>query len=203
MKLAPFFFAGALFAEPVVFYSKTFPGSSPPFVSVELKKDGSAVYKETAEDNIATKLPDTEAAQIFELVDKLDRFKRPLESGLKVANMGAKLFRFTDGEEKNEVQFNYSLDESAKALSDCFERIVETQRIFFDLERTVKFDKLGVNRSILLVQGAIERNRLVGAERFLPMLDRIAKNDSYLNMARERAVALADSIRAPKAKAAE
>ena len=193
------------FAEPVIFYSKTFPGSVPAFVSVELKKDGSAVYQEAPVDENAVKftLPPATVTEIFDLTEKLDRFQRPVESNLKVANMGAKLFRFTDGAEKHEVVFNYSLDESAKALSDCFERIVETQRIFFDLERTVRFDKLGVNKSILMVQGAIERNRLVGPERFLPMLDRVAKNDSYLNMARERAVALADSIRTPKQKAAE
>ena len=44
----------------------------------------------------------------------------------------------------------------------------------------------------------MERNRLVGLPQYLPMLDRVAKNDSYLHMARERAASLADFIRNPQ-----
>ncbi|MCC6391233.1 MAG: hypothetical protein IT167_11575 [Bryobacterales bacterium] len=63
------------------------------------------------------------------------------------------------------------------------------------LEKTVRFDKLGVNNAVLRLQAAMERNRLVAPEQFLPMLDRVVKNESYLHMARERAAALADLIR--------
>ena len=48
-----------------------------------------------------------------------------------------------------------------------------------------------------------DRKRLVGVERFLPLLDRVAKNDTYLHMARERAAALADVFRNPKPKTTE
>jgi hypothetical protein len=47
----------------------------------------------------------------------------------------------------------------------------------------------------------MERNRVVGGEQFLPLLDRVIKNDSYLNMARERAASIAAVIRAGKPKA--
>ena len=42
-----------------------------------------------------------------------------------------------------------------------------------------------------------DRKRLVAPEQFLPLLDRIAKNESFLHMARERAAALAEAIRKP------
>ena len=42
-----------------------------------------------------------------------------------------------------------------------------------------------------------ERNRLVDPQQFLPLLDRIAKNESYLHISRERAAAIADAIRKP------
>lgn len=193
------------FAEPSVFFSKTFPGSIPPYVSVDVKKDGSTVYMEAPNDDSAVefKLPQAAVDEIFALAEKLDHFKHPLESNLKVANMGKKLFRYSDGAEKHEAVFNFSLDESAKLLLDWFERITETQRLYFDLERSVRFDKLGVNKTILQVQSLLERNRLVAGERFLPLLDRVAKNDTYLNMARERAAFLGDAIRNPKPKPAE
>lgn len=194
--------AAAAFADPVVFYSKNFPGSVPAYVSVELSKDGSAVYKEAPDDQdpVSFKVPAEENTQIFDLVDKLDHFKRPLESNLKVANMGAKIFRYENGSEKHEVKFNFSLDENAKALLDAFERITETQQLLFMLERSVRFDRLGVNKVLLQVEAAWDRRRLVGPERFLTMLDRVTKNDSYLNIARERAAFLAESFRNPKPK---
>ena len=42
-----------------------------------------------------------------------------------------------------------------------------------------------------------EHNRLVAPEQFLPLLDRIAKNESYLHISRELAAAMADAIRKP------
>jgi hypothetical protein len=47
------------------------------------------------------------------------------------------------------------------------------------------------------------RKRLVGLDRFLPLLDKVAKNDVYLHMARERAASLASAIRDPKPKTTE
>jgi hypothetical protein len=115
--------------------------------------------------------------------------------------MGKKTFTWQDGATKHEASFNFSMDENAKTLLDWFERVTETQQLYFTLERSVKFDRLGVNKSILQVEAAWDRKRLVGQERFLPLLDRVAKNDSYLHMARERAAALADAFRNPRPKA--
>lgn len=208
MRFAVLLLAASLFATeapPKILYSKSFPGSVPAYVSVELLKSGQAVYKEAPDDEnpVDFKLSAEDVNEIFALADKLDHFKRPLESNLKVANMGMKTFRFEDGAAKNEAKFNYSLDEDARVLQDWFERITETQRLFFDLERTAKFDRLGVNKTLLQIEAAYDRKRLVGADRMLPLLDRVAKNDTYLHMARERAAALADAIRNPKPKTTE
>jgi hypothetical protein len=191
--------------EPRVFYSKSFPGSIPAYVSIEIGHDGKGVYQEAPDDEspVNFKLQDEDTKTIFALAEKLDRFKRPLESNLKVANMGVKTFRYENGAEKNEVKFNYSLDMDAKALADWFERVTESQMLHANLERTVRFDRLGVNNCLLQIQAALDRNRLVTVERFLPLLDRVIKNDSYLHMARERAAALADTFRNPKPKTVE
>jgi hypothetical protein len=191
--------------SPRIVYTKEFPGSTPAWVSIAVERSGDVVYKEAANDELPAKfkLRDDEAQEIFRLTDKLDRFSRPLESNLKVARMGIKTFRFEDGATKHEVKFNYSLDEDAKALADWFERITESEQYLMRLEVSVKYEKLGVNDALLRLQSAWERKRLVGAEQFLPLLDRVIKNESYLHMARERAAALADSIRSqmpPKAE---
>ena len=194
--------AAPVLAEPRIFYSKSFPGSTPAYVEVVLEPSGKATYKESAQDELPVKFEMTaeEAAQIFALAQKLDRFSRPLESGLNVAKMGEKTFRWEDPPKNSEVKYNYSTDVDAQALQNWFERMVETVQLYLYLERAVKFDKLGANKALLLLQAAMDRNRLVGAPLFLPLLDRVVKNDSYLNMARERAASLADAIRTPKPK---
>jgi hypothetical protein len=190
---------------PRLFYSKEFPGSSPAYVSITLERDGSSVYKEAVNDELPVrfKLEPEEANAIFELAEKLGRFNHPLESGLKVANMGKKTFRYEHGEIKNEVTFNYSQDEDARLLNDWFERISESEQQLIRLERTVKYDKLGVNQELLNFEMSQDRHRLIAIEQFLPLLDRVAKNESYLHMARERAARLADAIRARKNVKAE
>ncbi len=190
-------FAASLWAAPKIVYTKSFPNSTPAFVYVEVAEDGSAVYKESPEDDNPTEfhLAPADAKTLFDLAGKLDHFKHPLESGLKVAFMGTKTFRWIDGGDKFEQKFNYSADEDAKTLADWFEKITESQMLQFNLERTIRFDKLEVNRALLEIQIAVERKRLIAPDRFLPLLDRVAKNETFLHMARERAAQLADQFR--------
>jgi hypothetical protein len=191
--------AAVALAEPRLFYSKFFKGSTPEYVAIILLHDGQTTYQEAKdEDNpIKLQLTSADTQEIFGLAEKLERFQHPIESGLKVANMGAKTFRFEDGADQHEVQFNYSQDTSAQALLDWFERITETERHLIELDRTVHYDKLGVNDVLLQLQITYEHKRLVAPDQFLPLLDRIAKNESFLHIARERAAGLAESIRKP------
>ncbi len=191
--------------QPRITYIKSFPRSSPAYVEIWIDKDGRGEYKEAAEDDspIKFQLAEKETAAIFELAAKLGNFSRPLESGLKVAFTGAKTFRWENGAEKHEVQFNYSQEPLAQQLWDWFERITESELHLAVLGRAARFDKLGVNQAVLQLQAAWERNRLVATAQFLPLLDRIAKNESYLHMARERAASLADAFRNPKTAASQ
>ena len=183
-----------------LFYSKSFPGSTPAYVEIVIERDGNGEYKEAANDDRPLKfqIPANDVGALFDLADKLGRFDRHLESSLKVAFMGMKTFRFDGGTEKHEVKFNYSEDVDARALADWFERIIETEQHLINLERAAKYDKLGVNKALLQLQMSFDRKRLVAPQQLLPMLDRIAKNDTYIHMARERAAGMADAIRASR-----
>ncbi len=194
-------FSAVLYGAPTITYIKKFPGSAPAYVSVTVERSCDTVYKETENDDypLKFKLRDNECDAIFQMADKLDRFTRPLESGLKVAKLGDKTLRYQDGAAKHETTFNFSIDENARILVDWFDRITESEQRYIDLERAVKYEKLGVNQALLQLQIQWDKKRLAAAEQFLPLLDRIIKNDSYLHMARERASGLADAIRGLKA----
>jgi hypothetical protein len=186
-------------AAPRLFYSKFFKGSVPEFVAMTLERDGQLTYQEAKDDDrpIKLQMPAADVEEMFGLAAKLDRFQRPLESGLKVAHMGTKTFRFEDGNEKHEIQFNYSLDTDAQALLDWFERVTESEQHLIDLDRTVHYDRLGVNEVLLHLQISYEHKRLVAPEQFLPLLDRVVKNESFMHIARERAAGLAEAFRKP------
>ena len=206
MKLLAIF-AGALLApslfaadQPRLFYSKAFPGSMPAYMQVTLEPDGAVDYREAPDDELPLKfkLTETETAEVYALAEKLDWFKHPVESGLKVAFMGTKTFRCEKGAEKHEVQFNYSEDPSAKSLWEWFERMTESAQHRVNLDRAAKYDKLGVFKAINQLAAAIEGKRVVGLEQFLPTLDRIIKNETYMHTARVRASEIAEFIRGGK-----
>ena len=195
-------FANVLLAgdAPRLIYSKSFPGSTPAFMKITLEKSGSADYREAEEDDLPLKFKLTEAETqiVYDLAAKLDYFKHPLESQLKVAFMGTKTMRYEDGAEKSETKFNYSEDPSAQALLDWFERMAESAQHRIELERAAKYDRLGVVKALSLLESALYRKRLVGMDQYLPMLDRISKNESYMHTARVRASEIAEAIRNPK-----
>jgi len=192
-------FASVVFAGdgPRLFYSRTFPGSSPAYFDITLESAGDVVYREAVDDELPSKfhLSEAETKEVFALADKLDHFKHPLESPLKVAFMGTKVFRYEQGTEKTEVKFNYTEDVNGQALMDWFERMAESAQQRDNLERAAKYDHLGVMHAMDLLASAYTRKRLVAVEQFLPILDRVAKNETYMHQARALAAELAEAIR--------
>src|ERR1039457_2419289 len=181
-------------------YTRSFPGSVPAFLQVILDKSGNTEYREAEDDDLPIKFQlsaaDTQA--VFDLAVKLDYFKHPLESPLKVAFMGTKTFRYENGDQKSEAKFNFSEDAAARELQDWFERMAESAEYHIDLDRAAKYDRLGVVKALTLLESALERKRLVGLDQFLPTLDRIAKNENYMHTARAPASEIAEDIRNPK-----
>ncbi len=178
--------------EGTIFYSKSFPKSKPEYMEIIVEPTGDAIYKESAEDEqpVKFKLMPDEVKAVWGLAEKVGYFSKPLESGLPVARMGEKTYRYTNGERKTEVKFNYTQDVDGQALQDWFERMTETVNLYFDLERTAKFERLGVDRALLHLEAAWDKKRLLSYELYYPLLNRVIKNDSYLNMARDRAARL-------------
>ncbi|HTS25504.1 MAG TPA: hypothetical protein VMH81_06500 [Bryobacteraceae bacterium] len=195
-------FASALFAGdgPRLIYTRSFPGSVPAFMQVIVDKAGNTEYREAVDDDLPVKFQLTAAdtQTVFDLAGKLDYFKHPLESPLKVAFMGTKTFHYENGDQKSETKFNFSEDPAARDLQDWFERMAESAEHHIDLDRAAKYDKLGVVKALTLLGSALERKRLVGLDQFLPTLDRIAKNETYMHTARVQAAEISEAIRNPK-----
>jgi hypothetical protein len=185
-------------SSPRLVYSKSFPGSSPDYVWIGVDKTGGLEYKESQKEDeqpLKAQLPDADVAALFSLAEKLGYFKAPLESGLKVANTGKKTFRFEpETGAPTEAVFNYSLDVSAQQLLEKFEQIAATERGYIDLDRTVHFDKLGVNDALAEIESLWLRKQLAAPLQFVPLLERISSRPAFMHLARERAARLKDQF---------
>jgi hypothetical protein len=181
---------------PRLIFTKDFPGSVPAHLSIVIEQNGATQYKEAEDDNPEKLQLEPELlATMLDLASKLDHFKNPLESGLKVANMGAKTFRWEEGESKTAQTFNYSLDENARKLQDWFECIAESARMLIGLRRVMRHDRLGVHQAMIDIENAYVAKRLVGTAQFLPLFDKVSADEQYIHMARARAARLAEALR--------
>ena len=112
-----------------------------------------------------------------------------------MAFTGEKTFRFdSSAGEHQEIKFSFSEDLDAKALVDWFDRIALTERHLIDLERAAQFDRLGVNKALLLFQTSFDDGRTVAPQQFLPILKKIAAGAKYVHVARSRAASLVERI---------
>ncbi len=184
-------------AAPKLTFTKSFPGSVPPYVCVDVDRSGALEYKESPKDDqpLKLKLQEADTAALFSLAEKLNYFKSPLESGLKVASMGKKTFRYeNENGSATEASFNYSTNETAEQLLQRFEEIAASERAYLDLDRTARYDKLGVNDALAEVESLWLHKQLAAPLQFVPLLTRIATHESFMHLVRDRAARLKDEF---------
>jgi hypothetical protein len=187
-------------AAEAIFFSRTFPGSGPPYFEVRVEADGSVVYKEAPDeqDPLTFSLDEQSRTWVFGKAKELDQFRRDLASKRKVAFTGDKILRFeSDGAPAGEAKFVYTEDPAAAEVVSWFLKIAETERYYIDLERTLQFDRLGVNDALLNLHAAYDKGRIVAPEQFLPILEKVVAEQKIMHVARARASALLEHISAP------
>ena len=180
-------------------YTRIFPGSTPDYFCVNVDRSGNLEYKESPTDNnpLTAQLPDVDVTALFAMAEKLNYFKQPLESGLKVANTGKKTFRYDDGTAPaTETTFNYSQNETAQQLQERFEQIAATERAYIELERALRYDRLGLNDALAQVESLWLHKQLAAPKQFVPILTRITTRESLMHLVRDRAARLKDEFEA-------
>ena len=188
--------ASALTGERV-FFSKTFPKGVPPYFQVLLDSTGTVTYGEDpdGEDPTQFEVNAQKVSKIFALFKGLSHARTNVASSRKVAFTGDKLLRLEgSGGRRYETSFNYTENKDARALASWFERVGETVRRRLELERVAQFDRLGVNKTLLVFQMAFDKGRIVTPQQFLPVLNKIAGGKKYVSIARSRAASLIERI---------
>jgi len=181
-------------------FRKVFKTSYPEFVEIKVTDAGSGTYDIRQLDEEANPQPlevGTALAQrIFQLAAALRDFQGvDIDVHRRIANLGQKTFRYEKGGEAHEVTFNYTLNDSASQLLDIFEGIAREETDLSDLQRTARYDRLGVNDVLIQVESDYSKKLLPEPSRLLPTLDEIASDQKIIDLARDRARSLAGRIR--------
>ncbi|MBZ5662803.1 MAG: hypothetical protein LAO08_20575 [Acidobacteriia bacterium] len=193
----------ALHAAPgpvTIYYRRVFKGSTPEFIEIKITEPGKATFeiRQLEED------PDAEPFEvgapvrqkILELAAGLNNFDiASLDIHKKIANLGEKTFRYEHDGEVHQTTFNYTLSAPANQLMQIFEGLARQQSDLTLLVRNVKYDRLGVNDALMQFESDMDHRLLPEPERFLSVLDQIAGDSHFVDIARTRARAIAENIR--------
>jgi hypothetical protein len=181
-------------------FRKVFKQSYPEFVEIKITDAGSATYDIRQLDEQPAPQPFEVSRglvdRVFQLAGQLHHFDGVnLDVHRRIASLGEKTFRYERGGEVHETQFNYTLDAAANQLLDIFEGLGRLQVDLDNLQREMRYDRLGVNDALLRIESDYNGKLLPDAERLLPALDQVASDDKFLDIARQRARSLAGRIR--------
>jgi hypothetical protein len=185
-----------------VTYRRVFKGSVPELIEIKIPEQGNGTFEirqlddEPGADSF--EIGPAVRAKIFELAATLKYFAIPsLDVQKRIANLGQKTFRYENGAEVHETTFNYTLDTSATQLMQIFEGLAKQQGDLVALQRSVKYDRLGVNDALRHFESDLDHKALPEPERLLPVLDQISADSRFVEIARTLARALAERIRDP------
>jgi hypothetical protein len=185
---------------PTITFRKIFKSSYPEFVEIKLDESGKGTCDIRQLSDDASPQPFEISApiaqKIFALAGSLHNFQGvDLEVHRRIASLGDKTFRYDNGSETHEVTFNYTMNPTATDLLNIFENLSRQASDLADLQRTMRYDRLGVNDVVAQIQKDYEGKLLPEPERFLPLLDQLAADEKYINIARDSARTLAGRIR--------
>jgi hypothetical protein len=183
-----------------VTYRRVFKGSNPEFIEIKLPEEGHATYDirqlSDEADPQSFEVGPAVRAKIFELTTALHNFDGvDLDVHRRIADLGEKRFRYEKGGELHETHFNYTLNRTASQLALIFEGLAQQQEDLMMLEQKLKYDRLGVNDALRQFENDLGQRTLPEPERLLSVLDRIAADSRLIEVARQRARALAERIR--------
>ncbi len=187
--------------EQIFIYRRIFKSSVPEFIQLKIPSgSGQPTYdiRQLDEEPGDTRfeISDSLRAKVFSLITELNYFRGlDLDVHRKIANLGEKTFAWTDGANATETKFNYTLNAPANQLMQICEGIARQQQITELLQRRIKYDRLGVNDALIQFEADLNKGELPEPARLLPLLDQISGDSRFVEIARQRARALAERLR--------
>jgi hypothetical protein len=188
-------------------YRRVFQGSNPEFIEIKINEEGPSTFDIRQLSDEAGPQPfevgPSVRAKIVQLSAELHNFEgQDLDVHRRIAYLGEKTFRYEKGAEVHETKFNYTIDRTASQLLLIFEGLSQQQQDLMNIQEKLKYDRLGVNDALRQFEDDLGRGTLPEPERLVPVLDRVASDERVVDVARQRARALAERIRSSQSSGA-
>jgi len=181
-----------------VTFRRVFQGSSPEYIELCIWDDAkTATYEIRQMDDDAGsasfEVGEPLRTKIFALTAQLHNFQgQDLDVHRKIANLGEKTFRWEQSGVSHETKFNYTLNPAAAQLLQIFEGLARQQEHYELITRRMRYDRLGIYDALLQFESDLNRGLLPEPQRLVPLLEQIANDQKYVDVARKRARMLAD-----------
>jgi hypothetical protein len=182
-------------------FRRVFKSSTPEFIEIAVRNDSDAAMFDIRQLDDPPSVSSFEInsalrAKMFELADQLNHFAgQDLDVHRKIAYVGEKTFRWELQSEVHEVKFNYTLNTAATQLLQIFEGLARQQEHVILISRRMRYDRLGIYDALLQFETDLNHKLLPAPQCALPVLDQIAADSRFVDVARQRARSLAERIR--------
>jgi hypothetical protein len=183
-----------------VTFRRVFQGSSPEYIELCIWDDAkSATYEIRQMDDDPGSAPfevgEALRTKIFGLTAQLHNFQgQDLDVHRKIANLGEKTFRWEQAGVSHETKFNYTLNPAASQLLQIFEGLARQQEHYELITRRMRYDRLGIYDALLQFESELNRGLLPEPQRLVPLLEQIANDPKFVDVARKRAQLLLGRI---------
>ena len=187
---------------PVVVAEFSDPNLSPAHWRLTLRPDGSAHFvsemgtattdSQPGEMRVPNLSRDVQlsprfADNVFQAAQRHGWFNENCESHLKVAFQGWKSLSYSGPDGKGSCTFNYSKDRDIQTLGDSFLAVAQTIVEGVRLEMLLQHDPLGLDKEIESLVAAAQDGRAQQICAIRGILQRLAEDDSVMELVRKRA----------------
>lgn len=181
--------------SPTVTFTLDFPAYKPPFYSISIESGGRAEYKSTPEPNnvgdpyvIKFVVSESTRTRLFEAARQLKNFDGQWDyTKNRVAFTGTKTLTFKNSEQEHATTYNWSENPTIQELTALFQNIAEAIELGRQLEDKYRYDKLGVDAILKILEQDAKDKRVAELQAIQPILFRVAKDPSLMNISRRRA----------------
>jgi hypothetical protein len=130
-------------------------------------------------------------ARLFEHLHNTARLVGGCESHQKnIANTGAKTISYTGPDGTGECTYNYTENKDVAAIADTFQGIAVTLDEGRSIDLKHRYDRLGLDRELSLLQDAIKDGRALEIATIAPVLQSLLDDTQVMDRVRKRAAGL-------------
>jgi hypothetical protein len=192
-------------SAPTISFELEWKVADPQWYQITVDQNGQATYE--SKPHVAENQPESEPyslhfimsqpsrTRIFQIASALHGFEGNFETRAKIAQTGKKTLIFRQGGKENKTTLNYSDNQQMNELISLFQKMSTTFETAQKLDYDMRFDKLGLDRDLKSLVQLEKGKQLAELQVIAPTLERIANDETVMNIARQKAKQLLERSR--------